>query len=422
MPKMRGADIIAEYLVKEKVPYMFGLCGHGNIGLLDAFYDRQDKIKLMTVRHEQAAGHMADTYFRVAHKPVATFTSCGPVRPTCPTALASAMMDSSAFLAITGNVPTAQFNRAPFQETGRHYQAEFPNVLRPYVKKSFQPTRVEMIPLAIRQAFKAMMTGRTGPVHLDVPLNCFAEEADVLVPEPELWRSGIFSSGAGNPQLVEKALDLLLSTDKPCILAGHGAMLSEAGQVLKKLAELLNIPVATTPNGKGILPSDHPLSLGSIGRNGAYMANESCRSCDVLLGLGAKFDDRQSSAWIPGYTFNIPPTKLIHVDIDPEELGRNYPPTLGILGDAKAFATELLKLAESRVKKAPERNKPWLDQIEAWRKGWNKFNEPSLASDAVPIRPERIVRDMRAVIPPRRNPGIGRGRAPQLVRTVLRHL
>ena len=162
MAKMRGADIIAEYLIKEKVPYLFGLCGHGIIGLLDAFYDRQDKIKVMTVRHEQVAGHMADAYFRVAHRPVATFTSCGPGSTNLTTGLASAMMDSSAFLAITGNVPTSQFNRAPFQETGRHFGAEFPNVLRPYVKKSFQPTRADMIPQAIRQAFKTMLTGRTG--------------------------------------------------------------------------------------------------------------------------------------------------------------------------------------------------------------------------------------------------------------------
>ena len=348
MGKMRGADIIAEYLVKEKVPYLFGLCGHGDIGFLDAFYDRQDKIKLMTVRHEQAAGHMADAYFRVAHKPVATFTSCGPGSTNLPTALASAMMDSSAFLAITGNVPTSQFGRSPFQETGRHYQAEFPNVVRPYVKKSYQATRVDQIPLMMRQAFKTMMTGRTGPVHLDVPLNCFAEEADVEVPEPSLWRDGISSRSTGGSELVEKAMELLLSTDKPCIIAGHGAVISEASPELIKLAELLNIPVATTANGKGVIPADHPLSLGPIGRNGSYMANEACRSCDVLLALGVKFDDRQSSSWIPGYTFNIPPTKLIHVEIDPDEMARNYPPTIGILGDAKTFLKELLSKLENR--------------------------------------------------------------------------
>ena len=399
MAKMRGADIIAEYLVKEKVPYLFGLCGHGDIGFLDAFYDRQDKIKALTVRHEQAAGHMADAYFRVAHKPVATFTSCGPGSTNLPTALASAMMDSSAFLAITGNVPTSQFGRSPFQETGRHYQAEFPNVIRPYVKKSYQPTRVDMIPLMIRQAFKTMLTGRTGPVNIDIPLNCFVEEADVEVPEPELWRGGINCRSAGNPELVERALDLLLGTDKPCMIAGHGAVLSEVAPELRRLVDLLNLPVATTANGKGIIPADHPLSLGAVGRNGSYMANEACRSCDVLLALGVKFDDRQSSAWIPGYTFNIPPTKLIHVEIDPDEMARNYPPTLGILGDAKAFLKELLKLAETKVKKDKKRNKAWLDEIQNWRKGWEEFNRPNLNSTVVPIRPERLVRDIREVMP-----------------------
>jgi acetolactate synthase-1/2/3 large subunit len=399
MAKMRGADIIAEYLVKEKVPYLFGLCGHGDIGFLDAFYDRQDKIKALTVRHEQAAGHMADAYFRVAHKPVATFTSCGPGSTNLPTALASAMMDSSAFLAITGNVPTSQFGRSPFQETGRHYQAEFPNVIRPYVKKSYQPTRVDMIPLMIRQAFKTMLTGRTGPVNIDIPLNCFVEEADVEVPEPELWRGGINCRSAGNPELVERALDLLLGTDKPCMIAGHGAVLSEVAPELRRLVDLLNLPVATTANGKGIIPADHPLSLGAVGRNGSYMANEACRSCDVLLALGVKFDDRQSSAWIPGYTFNIPPTKLIHVEIDPDEMARNYPPTLGILGDAKAFLKELLKLAETKVKKDKKRNKAWLDEIQNWRKGWEEFNRPNLKSSVVPIRPERLVRDIREVMP-----------------------
>jgi len=399
MAKMRGADIIAEYLVKEKVPYLFGLCGHGDIGFLDAFYDRQDKIKALTVRHEQAAGHMADAYFRVAHKPVATFTSCGPGSTNLPTALASAMMDSSAFLAITGDVPTSQFSRSPFQETGRHYQAEYPNVIRPYVKKSYQPTRVDMIPLMIRQAFKTMLTGRTGPVNIDIPLNCFVEEADVEVPEPELWRGGINCRSAGNPELVERALDLLLGTDKPCMIAGHGAVLSEAAPELRRLVDLLNLPVATTANGKGIIPADHPLSLGAVGRNGSYMANEACRSCDVLLALGVKFDDRQSSAWIPGYTFNIPPTKLIHVEIDPDEMARNYPPTLGILGDAKAFLKELLKLAETKVKKDKKRNKAWLDEIQNWRKGWEEFNRPNLHSTVVPIRPERLVRDIREVMP-----------------------
>lgn len=187
MAMMRGAKIIAEYLVWEKVAYLFGLCGHGDIGLLDAFFDRQEQIKPRTVPHEQVTGHIADAYFRVAHKPVATFTSCGPGSTNLPSALASAMMDSSAFLDITGNVPISQFNRSPFQESGRHRQADFPSVLRPDVKHAYQPTRVDMIPLVLRQAFKTMLTGHSGLVHIDIPPNCFAEEADgawVLPPFP----------------------------------------------------------------------------------------------------------------------------------------------------------------------------------------------------------------------------------------------
>src|SRR5689334_545144 len=133
-----GGALIAEYLVRERVPYVFGMCGHGNLGLLDALYDRRDEIATISVHHESAAAFMADAYFRVRHEPVATLTSCGPGSANLPVALGSALMDSSALLAITGNVPTGQFNRGPFQETGRHFQADFPTVVRPYVKRSYQ--------------------------------------------------------------------------------------------------------------------------------------------------------------------------------------------------------------------------------------------------------------------------------------------
>jgi thiamine pyrophosphate-dependent acetolactate synthase large subunit-like protein len=182
-------------------------------------------------------------------------------------------------------------------------------------------------------------------------------------------------------------------------LCGHGAVLSEAAPELRKLAELLNIPIATTANGKGVIPADHPLSLGPVGRNGSYMANEACRSCDVLLALGVKFDDRQSSAWIPGYTFNIPPTKLIHIEIDSDEMARNYPPSIGILGDAKTFLKELLCMVENKVKFDSKRNKEWLTNIENWKKDWEEFNHPQSVSDAVPIQPERLVKDIRDVMP-----------------------
>ena len=146
----KGGELIAEFLVSEKMPYIFGICGHGNVGLLDPLYEVRDKIKLISPRHEQTAAHMADGYFRVKHQPVATLTSTGPGSANLIMALAVAQTDSSALLAITANVPTSQFNRSPFQEINRHNQADFPNVIRPVVKHSFQPSRVDMLPHALR--------------------------------------------------------------------------------------------------------------------------------------------------------------------------------------------------------------------------------------------------------------------------------
>ena len=149
MARMKGAELITEYLIANKIPYVFGICGHGNVGMLDPLYHARDRIKLVSPRHEQVAAHMADAYFRVRHEPVATLTSCGPGSCNIVMPLQVALSDSSALLAITANVPTQQFNRSPFQEINKHFQADFPNIIRPVVKRSFQPTRVDMLPLAL---------------------------------------------------------------------------------------------------------------------------------------------------------------------------------------------------------------------------------------------------------------------------------
>jgi len=162
MTKRKGGDLIAEFLVKEKIPYVFGICGHGNVGLLDSLYDVKDEVKLVSPRHEQTAAHMADGFFRVSHKPAATLTSTGPGSANLIMGLAVAQTDSSAVFSITANVPTSQFNRGPFQELNQHHQADFNNVIKPVVKRSFQPTRVEMLPLAMRQAAQTMTSGRPG--------------------------------------------------------------------------------------------------------------------------------------------------------------------------------------------------------------------------------------------------------------------
>ncbi len=394
---MRGADLIAEYLIKEKVPYVFGLCGHGIIGLMDALAEREDRIKMIGVHHEQAAGYMADAYFRIAHRPAATFTSCGPGSVNLAIALACAMMDSSALVAITGNVPTSQWNRGPFQETYRHHQADFPSVIRPYVKRSFQVPRAEMLPLALRQAFKTAATGRPGPVNVDVPLDVFVEETDADVPEPEAWWHGIDRRSAPSPETARHTLDLILAAERPVILTGNGTVLSEAAAELRALAELLGVPVAHTPLGAGTLAADHPLALGAIGRNGALPANEATRNADVLLALGTRFDDRASSGWVPGYTFAIPPTRLVQVDIDPDEIGRNYPVHLGVVADVKTFLQALLALARDRQR--PPAQDAWRRRVTAWQREWAEFNDQRYRASAKPIQPEHLVRELRRAVP-----------------------
>jgi len=236
---MKGADLITEFLVDSKIPYVFGICGHGNVGMLDSLYASRDRIKLVSPRHEQVAGHMADAYFRVRHEAVATLTSCGPGSCNIVMPLACAISDSSALLAITANVPTGQFNRSPFQEINKHFQADFPNIIRPVVKRSFQPTRVDMRPLGLRQATTTMLSGRPGPVNVDVPFNVFQEEDDVEVPKP----APLFNtqrSGA-SPEEIAACVDLILKAKRPVLFVGHGVTLSEASRELTEFAHRLQI-------------------------------------------------------------------------------------------------------------------------------------------------------------------------------------
>src|ERR1700675_1896741 len=205
-----GAAYIAEFLIQQGVPYVFGLCGHGILGLLDGLFDRRQQIKTISVHHESVAAFMADAYFRVTKKPVATYTSCGPGSTNLIVAVAAAFADSSAMLNITGNVPTGQWNRGPFQETGKYFQGDFVNVLRPYVKRSFQPTRADMLPLALRQAFALMNNGRPGPVHIDVPLNVFVELVEEAAAQPDNhWPAIGWSRPAADPASVDEAIRLL---------------------------------------------------------------------------------------------------------------------------------------------------------------------------------------------------------------------
>ena len=397
MPKVKGGELITDFLIHEKIPYVFGICGHGNVGILDALHQAQDRITLISPRHEQTAGHMADAYFRVRHEPVATLTSCGPGSANLIMSLANALADSSAFLAITANVPTQQFNRGPFQELNRHNQADFPSLVRPVVKRSYQAYRVEMLPLMLRQATTNMLSGRPGPVNIDVPFNLFQEEADVEKPSSGATSFISQRSGASDED-VRTATDLLLKAERPLLFIGHGVTLSEASKELQALVQRLNIPVISSPNGMGCIDMSAPQSVGFIGRNGAYPANQAGRYCDLLLAIGARFDDRSSSSWIPGYSWNMPKTKLIQVDIDVSEIGRNYPVNLGIVADARTFLRQLLTEVGRRGSSDTQYSE-WLKQIELWREEWKAYTAPNFSAESSPLRPERVVSDIRKVLP-----------------------
>ncbi len=399
MQDKKGAEIIVDSLIQRRVPYLFGLCGHGDVGLMDAAFDRQDRIKTVSTHHEQTAGFMADAFYRVSGRPVATFTSCGPGSVSIQAAIACAMADSSAVFAITGNVPTQQFNKGPFQEIGYHYQADFVSAMRPYVKRSFQATRVDMLPDMMRQAYATMLTGRTGPVHLDVPFNVFAETGPAGVAQEDDWSGATKIQSQGAQAAIEQAVDLLLEARRPLILAGHGCTLAGAGSPLIILAELLGMPVATTPQGKGVIDETHPLCLGPTGRDGVYPGNRAARGCDVLLALGTRFGDRGASGWIPGATHNIPPTKLIHVDQDAGQIGKNYPTTVGIAGDVCLVIAQLIAAIKARAQAQSAIADSWREAISKWKHEWQKALSTTTGSDDVPIHPDRFIAELQGATP-----------------------
>src|SRR5947199_4616851 len=241
-----------------------------------------------------------------------------------------------------------------------------------------------MVALAVRQAWKTMITGRPGPVVLDVPFDIFKEAAAEETPRPEEWNANISSRCGADPEGVTKAVDMLLAAERPVILVGQGVRYGGASADLVALAERLNIPVAASASGLGAIPSEHPLALGLVSRGGVYHANHATRQADVLLALGVRFDDRTSSSWLPGYSFTIPPTKLIHVDIDPNEIARNYPVALGLMADVRTFLRQLLAELDSRegLMDAAASHAKWLATIDGYRKQWDALVAPGFKDDA----------------------------------------
>jgi acetolactate synthase I/II/III large subunit len=417
MTRVNGAELIADFLVERGVPHVVGLCGHGDIGMLDALHARRDEITTISVHHEAAAGFIADAYYRVRRSPLATLTSCGPGSAQLLVALGGALMDSSAMFAITGNVPATQFGRAPFQELGRHYQADFPGAVRPYVKRAFQATRADQLPVMLRQAYDVMLSGRPGPVNLDVPLNVFAEAVpDALA--ASAGSGGSRSRSAAAADDVARAIELLLGAERPVIVVGQSAAdgladppaVAALSTELGAFAAAAGVPVVSSPAGKdlasGWAGSAGELYLGPSGRNGTLQANRATRNADLILALGTRFDDRSTSSWLDGYTYAIPPARLIHVHGDAAEIGRNYPVEVGIdtrvdivLRQLHRELLDRLASGDARATGRATARQRWLSSVRGWRDEWERHVAPSRAADSVPLHPARVLAELRAVLP-----------------------
>ena len=235
----------------------------------------------------------------------------------------------------------------------------------------------------------------------DVPFDIFKEAAAGETPRPEEWNTNISCRCGADPDGIVKAMDMLMAAERPLILVGQGVKYGGAATDLVRFAERMNIPVAYSGSGHGAIDGDHPLALGLVARNGHYQANHAARQADVLLAVGVRFDDRTSSSWLPGYSFTIPPTRLIHVDIDPDEIARNYPVALGLMADARTFLRQMLAELDARIarKETPPSRSAWLETIDGYREEWNAFIAPGYTADTTPIHPQRAAHEVDKALP-----------------------
>jgi len=396
LPKYTGGEIVAEYLIKEGVPYIVGIPGHGIIPFLDPFKDRRDKIGVIQVRHEQSAIHLADGYYRASGKPLLCFTSIGPGAYNTIVGLATAYVDSSAVITISGETHTYMFGRGVLQEVERKHWADTFSVMRPVTKRVWRVTRIKQVPFVIHQAFRIATTGRPGPVHIFMPMDVQADSAKVEIPIPTEHKP--MGRISGDIEKVRKAAELLARAERPVILAGGGVILSEASPELIELAEFLGAAVITTMMGKGAIPEDHPLCAFYAGSKGSSCGNALAREADVLLAVGCRFADLSTSSYRHGVSYAIPPTKLIHVDIDPAEIGKNYPTEVGIVGDAKTVLRQLIEALKMMISKRKYKETPYFKTIQKMKKEWKRILEPLRKSDKVPMTISRFLVELRKAL------------------------
>jgi len=330
--ELNGAQMILECLAREGVEHIFGLPGGSTLPLYDAL-PQYPQMQHILVKHEQCAAHAADGYARVTGKVGVCFATSGPGATNLVTGIANAWMDSVPIVAITGEVVTGLIGRDGFQE------ADITGITLPITKHNYLALDAHDLPSIMREAFYIASTGRPGPVLIDVPRDVFQQRAEFVYPEKVELR-GYRPNVVADPEQVTKAAELIAESERPLILAGHGVIISGAFDELREFAEKANIPVSTTLLGIGGFPGSHPLNLGMPGMHGMYWNNIAISESDLVLGIGMRFDDR-----VTGRLRDFAPgAKIIHVDIDAAEIGKNVQPAAALHGDVKAVLSELNKL------------------------------------------------------------------------------
>jgi acetolactate synthase-1/2/3 large subunit len=395
--EMTGGQIVVEYLVREKVPYTFGIPGHGNTALLDAFVDRQKEITLVPAMHEQGASHMADGYYRATGQIAAVCSSIGPGATNTLTGVATAFADSMPQLLITGGVHTYMTGKGVLQELDRPHGDNFPRMAEPVVKRWWQPSHVAQIPGVMTQAFNTMLEGRRGPALINLPQDLQAESAVVELPSSQVRRA--HGRVHGDPVDIAKAAKLLLASERPVILAGGGVIAAEASELLVAIAEHIGAAVTTSFMGKGAISEDHPLYAWPCGDLGSIPGNAMTREADVILSIGCRFSDRITSSYRPGVTFDIPKTKLIQVDIDGFEIGKNYPAEVGIVGDAKAILSSLLDEMRDLAKPRDYQNSPAFKRLQSLKGEWLEHLRPLREANHSPMTVSQVLFEARKVLP-----------------------
>ena len=350
MMKLKGSEIIMECLLREGVDVMFGYPGGAILPTYDAMAKYDDRIHHVLVRHEQGASHMADGYARATGKVGVCIATSGPGATNLVTGLATAMMDSSAIVAITGQVPIPAIGSDAFQET------DVTGVTLPITKHNYLVTDVNELAYTIKEAFYIARTGRPGPVLVDVPKDVQNAEIEFVYPDADVMLPGYHPPSEARSHEIDGALRLINEAERPIILAGHGITMSGAMNEARELAERAQIPVALTLLGKGALPEEHPLVIGMMGMHGEASANLAIQEADLLIALGMRFDDRVTGN-LKTYARNA---RKIHIDIDRSEINKNVKADVGIAGDLKAVLTQLLP-------KLPQKSHPdWIRRIRDW--------------------------------------------------------